>query len=406
MQQPRHAVRPVTSVLTTVVLALVALVVVPGAGAAQAADAWRVPSRATITLPGHGFGHGHGLSQYGAQGAARQGLGYRRIVKFYYPGTRWGRAAGKVRVLIGADTSADVVVDDRPGLTLRSLGSGKRWRLTQRNAELWRIEPTSRGRSAVSYKTRRWHEWRVVAGDAEFSAGGKPITLRTPAGAVAYRGVLRSASPAGTTTRDTVNVLPLDSYLQGVVPQEVPASWHRHAVRAQAVAARTYAAYERAHPLARHYQICDTAHCQVYGGRSAEHPAANDAVRSTAHQILTRGGDPVFSQFSASSGGWTSAGGFSYLPAERDPYDAWSGNPYHSWRATLDDRAIERAWPALGNLTRIRVDRRDGHGHWGGRVERLTLIGNAGGRTRRVVTGDDFRLRLGLRSTWFTFRVS
>jgi stage II sporulation protein D len=407
MPRHRHAVRALTGALTTVVVALAA-VVGPAAGSASAAvDSWRVPARATVVVPGHGYGHGHGLSQYGAQRAARQGLGYRRIVDFYYPGTRWGRAARKVSVLISADTSEDLVVDARSRLTLRSRGSGQRWRLAQRNARLWRIEPASRGRSAVSYKTRRWHPWRVVPGDAEFSAGGSPIRLRTPAGAVRYRGVLRSASPAGSpTTRDTVNVLPLDNYLRGVLPREVPALWHPHAVRAQAVAARTYAAYERAHPIARHYQICDTSHCQVYGGASAEHPAADDAVRTTARQILTKRGAPAFAQFSASSGGWTSAGGFSYLPARRDPYDAWSGNPYHSWRTSLDDRAIERQWPRLGNLTRIRITRRDGHGDWGGRVERLALTGDAGSGTTVRMSGDTFRLRLGLRSTWFTFRVA
>ena len=403
MPPPRHAVRPVTGVLTTAVLALAA-VVVPGAGSARAADAWRVPERATITVRGHGYGHGHGLSQYGAQRAAGQGLGYRRIVEFYYPGTRWGQAAGKVSVLISADTSTDVVVDARPGLTLHGLATGRSWKLVEPNARRWRIQPASRGRSAVSFKTRRWHDWRVVAGDAQFSAGGRPIRLRTPAGAVEYRGVLRSASPAGSTTRrDTVNVLPLDSYLRGVVPKEVPALWHPHAVRAQTIAARTYAAYERAHPIAGHYQICDTGHCQVYGGFSAEHPAANDAVAATAHRILTRSGDPAFTQFSASSGGWTSSGPFAYLPAQRDPYDEWSGNPYHSWTTRLGDRAIERAWPALGNLTRIAVGRRDGHGDWGGRVGALTLTGS--GRTV-AVSGDTFRARLGLRSTWFTFRVS
>ena len=403
MPRPRHAVRPMSGVLATVVLALAA-VVVPAAGPAHAVDAWRVPDRATITVRGHGYGHGHGLSQYGAQRAAGQGLGYRRIVEFYYPGTRWGQAAGKVSVLISADTSADVVVDARPGLTLRGLTTGRSWRLVEPNARQWRIQPASGGRSAVSFKTRRWHDWRVVAGDAQFSAGGRPIRLRTPAGAVAYRGVLRSASPAGSTTRrDTVNVLPLDSYLLGVVPQEVPALWHPHAVRAQTIAARTYAAYERAHPIAGHYQICDTGHCQVYGGYSVEHPAANDAVAATAHRILTRGGDPAFTQFSASSGGWTSAGSFVYLPARRDPYDDWSGNPHHSWTTTLRDRAIERAWPALGNLTRIAVGRRDGHGDWGGRVGALTLTGSGRAVT---VSGDTFRARLGLRSTWFTFRVS
>ena len=401
--QPRPALRPLAGALTALVLALGAVAAV-SASASAAADSWAVPSRATLTLPGHGFGHGHGLSQYGAQRAAGQGLGYRRILRFYYPGARWGTAAGKVRVLISADTSPDVVVDDRAGLTLRSLGSGRRWRLTQSNARLWRIEPAAGGRSAVSFKTRRWHEWRVVRGDAEFSAGGKPIRLRTPEGAVRYRGVLRSASPAGSTaTRDTVNVLPLDSYLKGVVPQEVPALWHPHAVRAQAVAARTYAAYERAHPISGHYQICDTTQCQVYGGSSAEHPASNDAVTSTAHRILTKGGDPAFAQFSASSGGWTTDGGFSYLPAQRDPYDDWSGNPNHTWRTPLDDKAIEKQWPALGDLTRIRVDRRDGNGQWGGRVEALTLTGDAGTVT---VSGDTFRQRFGLRSTWFTFRVT
>ena len=138
----------------------------------------------------------------------------------------------------------------------------------------------------MSYKTGRWHEWRVVGGDAELSAGGKPIKLLTPAGAVRYRGVLRSASPRGSATqRDTVDILPLESYLKGVVPREVPALWHRHAVRAQTIAARTYAAYERAHAAAGHYQICDTAHCQVYGGYSAEYPTSNDAVDATAHEI-------------------------------------------------------------------------------------------------------------------------
>jgi SpoIID/LytB domain protein len=220
---------------------------------------------------------------------------------------------------------------------------------------------------------------------------------------VQYRGVLRSASPPGsTTTRDTVNVLPLDSYLLGVVPREVPALWHQHAVRAQAIAARTYAAYERAHPEAQHYQICDTPHCQVYGGYSAEHPASNDAVRATAHEILTVGGEPAFTQFSASSGGWTSAGGFPYLPAQEDPYDAWSGNPHHSWEKTLSADAIEAQWPEIGELTGIDVVQRDLHGDWGGRVEKLTLTGTDAART---VSGDTFRLRFGLRSTWFTFQV-
>ena len=91
---------------------------------------------------------------------------------------------------------------------------------------------------------------------------------------MAYRGALRSATPAGGG-RDTVNVVGFDGYLKGVLPKEVVAStWPVETLRAQAVAARTYAAYERAHvPAGRHYDLCDTAACQVYGGASAEYSA-------------------------------------------------------------------------------------------------------------------------------------
>ncbi len=370
---------------------------------ASAANRWEVAADATIRVLGHGYGHGHGLSQYGAQRAAKQGRTYRQIVNFYYPGTRWGTAGGKVKVLITADTSRDVLVVARSGLTVRSVGAKRSWRLdrVRAKAKRWRITPAARGRSQISYRTNRWHAWRTVSGDAQFAAGGRPITLLRPGGRVKYRGVLRSASAAGRD-RDTVNIVSLESYLRGVVPLEVPALWHPHAVRAQAVAARTYAAYERAHPLTRRYQICDTSHCQVYGGFSAEHPASNAAVKATRKRILTKGGRAAFAQFSASSGGWTSAGSFSYLPAKRDPYDAWKGNPHHSWTVTLSDDEIEAQWPGIGNLTSIRVNQRDGNGEWNGRVEQMTLVGGDG---KVTISGDTFRLRFGLRSSWFTFRV-
>src|SRR6476469_90118 len=67
------------------------------------AQTWTIPSSATITIKGHGYAHGHGMSQYGAQGAARQGLTSTEIAEFYYPGTEWGKAAGKISVLISAD---------------------------------------------------------------------------------------------------------------------------------------------------------------------------------------------------------------------------------------------------------------------------------------------------------------
>jgi SpoIID/LytB domain protein len=230
---------------------------------------------------------------------------------------------------------------------------------------------------------------------------GRPITLVTPDGQVGYRGALRSLRPTPTShNRDTVNVLMLDQYLKGVVPREMPASWSPAAVQAQAIAARTYAAYERAHPLTGTYQICDTTSCQVYGGYSSENPDSNAAVVATAGKIQLYDGDPAFTQFSASSGGWTSAGSASYLVAEADPYDGWSGNSVHTWSVRIDAQKLERTWPRIGNLKAIRVISRDGNGDWGGRIKTLVLDG---GQADVTVSGDDFRSRLGLRSQWLRF---
>ena len=372
------------------------------AGAGNAPDTWSVPTKARITITGHGYGHGKGMSQYGAEGAARQGLNYRQIAEFYYAGTSWGTAAGRIRVQITGDTTpADLVVRARPGLTLRDTAVPGRVALPDNGATQWRVELTGSG-SRVSYLTDTWRPWGTLTGRGEFFAAGQPITLITPGGERAYRGRLRTAvTTAGVPV--TVNELRLESYLRGVVPLEIPALWSVEAVRAQAVAARTYAAYERAHPRASVFQICDTTSCQVYGGYSAEHRAATRAIRATRGQILMDGGEPAFTQFGSSSGGWSAAGSVPYLAAREDPYDGWSGNPVHTWTARFSDADLERRWPRLGDLTGIAVTERDGNGEWGGRIRSVTLTGAAGSVT---VSGDTLRSQLGLRSTWLTFSVS
>jgi SpoIID/LytB domain protein len=393
--------RAVSSLLA-VALTTTALAVAGPSTAVAGDDAWKVPAQARITIKGHGYGHGHGMSQYGAEGAARQGLTHRQIAQFYYPGTRWGTSRGRITVLLTADTTDDLVVAARPGLTVRDTAGKVRTRLPENGASRWRVAVGPDGVDRVSYRDRRWHWWGVLEGQGEFAAGGEPVTLVTPSGERSYRGRLRVGVLA-SGDRVTVNDVGLESYLKGVVPLEIPASWSTEAVRAQAVAARTYASYERRHPQAGAYQLCDTWSCQVYGGVDAEYDASNRAVDATAGAILTSGGEPAFTQFGSSSGGWTSAGSMPYLPAQRDPYDGWSGNPMHTWTTTVDDTRLEQAWPAIGDLTRIAVTARDGNGDWGGRVRTVALRGSQG---RVVVSGDTFRAVLGLRSTWVTFRVA
>ena len=356
---------------------------------------------AAVHLEGRGYGHGRGMSQWGAQGAASEhGRTYRQILRFYYPGLDLGRVRGTIRVLITGDTSDDVVVRDHRRLVLRAVASGRTWALDRDGASRWRLTAANGGADTrLSVFTNRWRAVRTVAGQAELTARG-PIGLVTPAGVTRYQGALRSAVASGG--RDTVNVVRLEDYLRGVVPREVPALWHRQAVRAQSVAARTYAAYHRAHPRATYYDLCDTTSCQVYGGFSDHHPASDAAIRATAGEVLKSGRAPAFTEFSASNGGWTVASSVPYQVAKQDRWDPWSRNPYRHWddvriRATT----IENAYPAIGDFQRLRVLRRDGHGAWNGRVLRIRAIGSRGSVTR---TGDEFRITFGLRSTWFRVR--
>ena len=375
-------------------------VVVSGAlvGPTLPAAADEVPAAASYTVTGYGYGHGHGLSQYGAQGAANQGVPWPQIVGFYYPGTTLGRVGGSIRVLITADKK-DVQVDARDGLRLTRLTGRKTFVLSKLRpkATRWRIMPRG-SRSVVSYRAPSrsgWQKWTTFPGAAEFSAGGQPLTLRLPKHATAqYRGTLRSVE------KQTVNVLPLDRYVQGVVPSEVPTSWPADAVRAQAVAARTYAAFER-EAATDYYDICDTTSCQVYGGVSAEDPAATDAVRATRGRVVLYGGLPAFTQFSSSNGGYSSAGSQPYLVAQPDPYEGSSDNPNDPWTTTVTRAQIEKAWPGVGTLQNLSFSR-DGLGaQLGGRVTSVRLTGSLGGLPTAVtVTGDDFRSRLALKSTW------
>ncbi len=377
-----------------------AVVVSMLASPAQAADSWAVPRKAVITIKGHGYGHGHGMSQYGAEGAAREGLGFREIAEFYYPRTRWGVAKGRIQVQISADTTDDLVVRARSGLSLRDADAGTSTTLPDNGATRWRITLNRSGRDTVAFFTTRWRRYRVLGSQGAFDAAGGPVTLVTPSGDRPYRGRLwSSARSPGSRARDTINVLTLEDYLKGVVPLEMPASWSPAALQAQAVAARTYAAYERAH---RTGPMCDTTSCQVYGGYTAEKATSNKAVDATRRQALLYDGEPAFTQFASSSGGWTSAGSVPYLRAQADPYDGWTGNPVHSWSLRLQDGDLERAWPGIGNLRRIVVLDRDGNGQWGGRVSSIRIVGGAG---RVTVSGDTLRSSLGLRSTWVNFRV-
>jgi SpoIID/LytB domain protein len=177
------------------------------------------------------------------------------------------------------------------------------------------------------------------------------------------------------------------------------------ALRAQAVAARSYAAAEDRWPYAK---TCDTTSCQIYGGvtvqvpggiSSVEQAATDAAVAQTAGEVRRFGnGSVARTEFSSSTGGWTAGGMFPAVPDEGD-----NRSPHHTWTVAVPAATVEAAYPGIGSFRALDVTQRNGLGDWGGRVLSAVVRGSAGSVT---ATGDDLRSRLGLRSAWFKLATS
>ncbi|MFD4993422.1 SpoIID/LytB domain-containing protein [Cellulosimicrobium cellulans] len=399
-------------VATVVALLVPVGFVAPATAVTTVVERATIPGTGNITLAGRGYGHGIGMSQYGARAAASQGVGYQTILDFYYPGTGRATIANTgLRVLLMADTDDDVRFVASSGMTATD-GNGATRALAISGASVsqWRIVRTSAGMAAYGLVSGTWR--------AAGSAMRAPVTVSATAGTIRlirpdgtqreYRGSLRAIDDGASPNLRTVNVVSMESYLRSVVPAESPASWPADALRAQSVAARTYAAQDRARSSTRAWDTCDTTACQVYEGYRSysssgalqstnEQASTNAAITATANQIRTYGGAPAFTQFSSSNGGWTAPGSQPYLVAKRDPWDA-VGNPVHAWRVSLTTAAIHAAYPAVGTPRALTVTRRSGVGEWSGRVESVTVSGTSGSAT---VTGAQFRTAFGLRSAWW-----
>jgi stage II sporulation protein D len=379
--------------------------------AAAAPEIVTRPASGTWIVDGHGYGHGRGMSQWGTRAAAAAGRSGEQILAFYYPGTtRTGVGDPMIRVRVGADAFPQL----RPVGGLRVYWGTRNAGLPAiRGAIRWQAAPWGDG-LRMRYKTARaWKWWGpALPGDLSFAAGGGVLRVyRNDGRGTDYRGTLRVYRSGSTTV--AVNRLRLDSYLRGVVPRESPASWPVQALRAQAVAARTYAYARLRSPLSSRYDICDTTSCQVYGGMtnyradgsriSGEQASTDKAIAGTGGMILTRDGRPAATEYSASHGGWI-ARGAPYLPPKKDPYTA--GDPYATWSVRVSVAAVGR-YAGLKRLDKVQITARDGAGQWGGRVLGATLTGIDGsGKPRAVqVSGSALRAALNVRSNYLRIRT-
>ena len=355
----------------------------------------------SFTIRGAGWGHGWGMSQYGAYGAARKGLSWKQILTFYYPGTRVSSvpAGTKIKVWITADKDSSLRVLPASGLMVRDTAGHRYTVPIGAKYTSWRISRSGTG-YRLSYRTTDGSyvtkSTGLTTGTWSFSTRSKIVKVVFPNGSVhPYRGTV-ALIKRGTGGRTINNVL-LEDYVKGVVPAEMPTSWAANAVRAQAVVARSYGVRLQKFAGSSGYDICDTTACQVYGGMSRETSGGAAAVKATTGVILTYRGVVARTQFSPSNGGHTARGDYPYLAARRDPYDGVIKS--QAWTRTLSAGSISRAWPSVGTVKRLQITSRDGAGAWGGRVRTIKIIGSL--RTA-TVSGTTFQRMFGMRSSLYT----
>ena len=420
---PRRRPRALLGAASAFALASTAAAALAGVGAAPAAgvtvnETVTVGSATALAVQFRGNGHGHGMSQYGARGAARAGLGYRQILAFYYPGTTVTTLSKRLIRVKLPDTGSTTTVGALSNVTLTGVTGYlpttgiRRYRLIAGAGTTLTLQKLPAAAGAV------WTNVRTgLPNRSEFYRHARlPLRVYESDGdSTDYDGYIRAVrSPSGGVY--TVDRVLLDNYVAGVVPREMPASWERAALDAQAVAARTYAANALASPSNPEYDICSTTQCQVYGGRAHYDSTgallwsqASIPVTDTAYQVLTYKGAPAFAQFSASNGGWTVAGGQPYLVAKSDPYDTpqRSLDPYIGASQTVRVSTVARYFK-LAKLTSIRITSRDGHGTWGGRVLTGSVTGlDAAGQSKTVAAdGYDFADVFGLGTTWFKVSIA
>jgi stage II sporulation protein D len=321
------------------------------------------------------------MSQYGAFGYAQHGWTAPQILAHYYPGTTTGKApVSQVRVLL-ADKKKTLKISSTVPFTVRD-GLGKTHALAAGDVTFG---------ASLALPVDGQLAPQPLTAPLTFQAGpGGSLSMK-----LAYRGTITVDVVDGKLR--AVNVVGLEQYLYGVVPSEMPSTWSSEALKAQAVAARSYAMATR--QIGAPYDVFDDTRSQMYLGLSHEDPATNAAVDATKGQVLYYGGKVATTFFSSTSGGQTeSAANWTgtavpYLVSVPDPYDTLS--PYHDWGPVpVTGKTVVKALKLPGPLTDVKTTRSAT-----GRVATVDLFAQA---VDMPVAATKLRGALGLRSTWFT----
>ncbi|MGH2899304.1 MAG: SpoIID/LytB domain-containing protein [Solirubrobacteraceae bacterium] len=330
-----------------------------------------VRAATVVVVSGRGWGHGVGMSQWGARGYALHGWSFRQILGHYYPGTALGTTSNvTVRVLLGAS---------QPGADVGCAAGMKVGDATGRTFAL-PAKTYNVGPGLLVHK-------HALQSPVAFYCSGGPLLW----GGRAYHGPLVLSSGSGRLA--VVNAVDLEDYVRSVVGGEMPHRWPLAALEAQAVAARSYA-LATLHPGKR-FDLYADDRSQMYGGMGSETPSTIYAASQTEGRILTYGDRVATTYFFSTSGGrtadvrdvWPKLGDIPYLRSVSDPYDA--GSPVHTWGpfAFAPQMLAARLGVTFGPIRLVRD-----------RSQRVTSL-EVGGAT---LSGLQVMRLLHLRSTWFS----
>lgn len=387
--------------------------------APAAAATGATPVGSTVTIHGRGYGHGVGMSQHGARGRALAGATASWILAHYYQGATLGSipidAQIRVRVLNGFKATATrpvVLVARRAdwrfegSATVYPRGARIEVRPTVKatasgTTVTWRVKVIGPDGTLLRDGTTTSFRMRGVNNSTVFQVASRTSTYDT------YRGALRIGLKSTAPLASATNELTLERYLRGVVPAEMPSTWPIEALKAQSIAARSYAA-RRLRPGVSYYDVPDDSSSQVYLGVLGEKATTTAVVAETAGIVLKSGSSIANTLFHSAGGGATEhnenvfvsasgakvAGPVSYLRGSPDrradgtAYD--DGSPYATWKTHTYTRSQLSTWFGRDSRTNVgtitALDLRDRG--VSGRLVRVTLIGSLGTKT---VSGDVFR---------------
>lgn len=342
----------------------------------------RAEGKATWVVDGAGFGHGVGMSAYGALGFGKHGYGARRILDHYFRGIDIespGRSR-RVRVLLEL-SGGDVTFSEASNACGRRLDPARTYAARRAGS---RVKLLSGSGSTLARCGERLH--------------ARPSGRIEIGGVGTFRGAL-DVTPAGGGGLNVINDLSADDYVQGVLPVEIFPSWPRATLEAFAIASRSIGLSSDVG--SRDFDVYADTRSQVYEGLEVETERTNQAVRATLGEVATYEGAIAQTTYFSASGGRTESGFLGapevpYLKSVRDPYDDLS--PLHRWTRRFSQAEMDALLGGYveGRLMRIRVTKRGDSP----RIDEAELVGTRGTTT---VRGDTIQAALGLPDRWAFF---